>query len=993
MRRAAAAACLAALPSVAADLYPVALHVFGQPRLYSNGWNLVEGRELWSPQGVAADLGSSPPHLYVADTGNHRVLGWREASGFANGASADLVLGQPDRFGAAPNSPSVAQGLNQPSGLAVDRAGNLYVADTANHRVLRYPRPFDAQVPAPDFVIGQPNFNLRDRNQLLPDPSDASLSAPQSVAVTPSGDLLVADTGNNRVLLFSAAALRSPLPSAALRLDQIPNPVALALDPAGRLYVASAITNRVYQFPANLTPGVSPLRILGGNGDTTRRGPGALLRPSGVAFLGDDLFIADTANHRVLRYRGLARSLDPRPSADLVFGQPDFSSGLPNGGSTRLPLPSSTSLAYPAHLAPGPGGGLLVADSGNHRVLLLSVDLREASRILGQDDFTRAGPNRLEGRELSTFHTLLTSLGSLPAVGGLAVDPTSSPPHAYVADTTNHRVLGWRDLRSLREGRSPDLVFGQPDLCTAIANYGAPAAENRPASPSNLNRPSGLALDRDGNLYVADTGNHRVLRFPRPFDETAPGLPRADLVLGHPSGGVTAYLMNQPTGLAIHPSRGDLLVADTLNHRVLYFPAPLRSGMSATRVFGQTSFVEAARGVSSSSLTLPTGVAFDADDYVYIADTGNSRVLVFGPLRDLPSAGSAALATGAAPLGQPDFVTSGGATAPNRLRNPTALAVDPGSGDIWVADTNNHRVLRFPPLAALALNNMTPYPAGGLLGQINFTARNPNLGAPAVGQTSPAGLSFPNALALDPAGNLLAGDANARLLLYYPQAVSVSAATFLPAAPLAPGMLASLFGSGLARETASAASLPLSVTLADTQVLVEDAPVPLLYVSPGQINYQAPSWLEPGSIARVQVIAASTGRVLAGGSFLVAPAAVGVFGVLNADGAPNSPASPAARGSVLQIFATGQGAVRNPPPDGAPAPSSPLAETPVRPLVTIGTSSERDVVPDFSGLAPGFVGLWQINARIPEATVPAPRVPLAIRYGGSAGNVVYIAVR
>ena len=72
--------------------------------------------------------------------------------------------------------------------------------------------------------------------------------------------------------------------------------------------------------------------------------------------------------------------------------------------------------------------------------------------------------------------------------------------------------------------------------------------------------------------------------------------------------------------------------------------------------------------------------------------------------------------------------------------------------------------------------------------------------------------------------------------------------------------------------------------------------------------------------------------------------------------------------------------------------ASPLAETPSRPLVTIGTSSERDVAPEFSGLAPGFAGLWQINARVPAPTVPAPRVPLVVRYAGSASNVVFIAV-
>ena len=876
--------CLAGV-AAAAELHPVALRVLGQIRPFANGWNLVEGRELSSPQGIAV----ASPWLFVADTLNHRVLGWRDASNFTNGAMADLVIGQPDRFSTAPHS------LRRPAGLAVDRAGNLWVADSGNDRVLRYPAPYQAS----DTVIDQPK-----------------LLNPLALAINARGDLIVADTGNNRVLVLTAGVLSATI--------EVSNPTALALDAAGRLYVASAISNRVYQFSANL----APLRILGGNGDSTPRGPATLLRPSGLAFLGDDLFVADAGNHRLLRFTGFVRALEPRPAADAVFG-------------SGTPLASSVSLSSPAQLATGPNQELFIADSGNNRVLALPARFQEASRVLGQDGFVQSAANLLEGREIST-------------AGGVAVDS-----HAYVADTANHRILGWRDLRSLREGARADLVLGQPNLFTGAAGY--------------LSRPSGLALDSFGNLYVADTGHNRILRFPRPFDTPTS---TADLIL--------AYPFNQPTGIAIHAERGDLLVADTANNRVLYFPAPLAPGMTPTRVFGQTS-------VPSASLTQPTGVAFDAADNIYVADTGNSRVLAFGALSDLPATGAAALATGAAPLGQPDFVTTVGGTAANRLRNPTALWLDWPTGDLWVADTGNHRVLRFPPLATLTINGGAAYASGGLFGQVSFSARTPNLGAPSAGQTSTAGLNFPNALTLDAAGNLLVGDANARILLYYPQAIAVSAATFLAGVPLAPGMLASLFGSELAAETTTASSLPLPTTLGGVEVLVDDAPTPLLYISPRQINYQMPSTVEPGVVSRVQVVRAS--RVVAGGTLLAAPSAVGVFVVVNQDGTLNSPSNPAARGAVVQIYATGQGAVRNTPPDGAPAPSSPLAETPTRPLVTIGTSSERDVVPEFSGLAPGFVGVWQINARVPAATVPSPRVPVVVRYSGSAGNVVYIAVR
>ena len=996
----------------AADLNPVALRIVGQVKNSANGLNLVEGRELNAPQGLAIDLSSVPAHLYVADTLNNRILAWRDADSFSSGAMADLVIGQPDFFSSGPNSPDPSLGLWQPSGVAVDGAGNLFIADTNNHRVLRYPRPFAQNIRAPDLAIGQASLSAHDRNRGLPAPNELSLASPVAVAVDAQGSLAVSDSLNHRVLLFMAGSLASNGPPASVVLGQdnfvnaapggglagISQPGGLAFDAAGRLYVADVSANRVLAFPSSPSSGASASLVMGGNADGAPKSGRTLLRPWGITVSGDNLFVADAGNHRLLRFSKVSQWITAAPPADFVLGQPDFSSALPNGNSPALPLASAQSLSSPVQAAFGPNQKLFVADSGNNRVLAIPQSggaYGVAARVLGQDTFNQTAPNLVEGRELSTSNLLAASGGTLLAAGGIAVDSSTKPSHAYVADTINNRVLAWRDAGALREGARADLVIGQPGFQTTLANYGAASTGDRPASPSNLNHPSGLALDGAGNLFVADTGNNRVLRFPRPFEQATLA---ADLVIGQPGlagspvEGVTAFLLNHPAGIAVHRARGDLLVADTLNNRVLYFPAPLSPGMAATQVFGQSSFTESAGGLSSAALSFPTGVAFDSRDNVYIADTANSRVLVFGPLRQLPAAGAAALASGLAPIGQPDFVTAPGGTANNRLRNPTSLSVDWSSGDIWVADTGNHRVLRFPPLSVLATNGGSAYATGGLFGQLSFTGRTINLGAAIAGQTSPAGLNFPNALALDALGNLLVGDANARVVLYFPPAVAVSAATYLAGAPLAPGMLVSLFGSQFGSDTAQA-ELPLPQGLAGIQVRVNGAPAPLLYASPGQINFQMPWSAVPGSTARVEVVRSDSGQSVAGGSAPVAPAAAGIFAVLNEDSSPNSAQNPAARGSMIQVFATGQGAVTEPPPDGVPAVASPLAVTPASPLVTIGTSSARDEAADFSGLAPGFVGLWQINARVPPDTAPGVRTPVLVRYAGSASNVVYISVK
>src|ERR1041385_109004 len=100
--------------------------------------NLIEGRELFGPTGVALDTRATPPIIYVADTNNNRVLGWKNATSFANGKAADLVIGQKDGYSTSPNGPGLSSftlGFNSPQGVAVLN-GDLYVSDTGNNRVL-----------------------------------------------------------------------------------------------------------------------------------------------------------------------------------------------------------------------------------------------------------------------------------------------------------------------------------------------------------------------------------------------------------------------------------------------------------------------------------------------------------------------------------------------------------------------------------------------------------------------------------------------------------------------------------------------------------------------------------------------------------------------------------------------------------------------------------------------------------------------------------------
>src|SRR5208283_4869108 len=123
--------------------------VLGQLGFMTSAVNMMNAEELNLPGAVAIDTSATPNRVYVADQNNNRVLGWRDAASFTNGAPADLVIGQPD-FTSAPPSTAIscttasANSLCDPAGVAVDGAGNLYVADHLNSRVLEYTNPFMA---------------------------------------------------------------------------------------------------------------------------------------------------------------------------------------------------------------------------------------------------------------------------------------------------------------------------------------------------------------------------------------------------------------------------------------------------------------------------------------------------------------------------------------------------------------------------------------------------------------------------------------------------------------------------------------------------------------------------------------------------------------------------------------------------------------------------------------------------------------------------------
>jgi uncharacterized protein (TIGR03437 family) len=1028
-------------------LNPVPSRSIGSPALNisSANPNLVEGREFYYPQGVALDTSVSPPILYVSDTDNNRVLAWKNANSFQSGQFADLAIGQPDLLttftgGPVPGLPTTySTGLYRPTGIAVYK-GDLYVADSGNNRVLRYPNPFNQvtrqqnpeQFPVPDLWIGQATVNTRLANyngQATPNAqgiylTNGSAVLQSSIAFDSSGNLWMTDAGNLRVLRFNVTdvanggggltanlelgqndfiSLQTPLSSSNSTAQYIANqfflPDALAFDSSGNLFVTDSNgISRVMVFTPPFTTGMSASRLMGifpatFTPPTAQTDLWALLdkttfyNPGGVFFLGGATTTAvgvlDSGESRIMIFPPYANwpTDGTPPQATSIYGQS-------NNCAARQPAyPAYAACRYPNNGLPrpaantlwGPGGAfatstdLFVVDTYNNRVVDLPISgntLGPANRWLGQDRSDTNSINLIEGREFQFLNTVGTSNYFDSAI---AIDSSTSTPHLYVSDPGNNRVLGFKDLRNLKPGAKADIVLGQPDMQTALINY--PANDSTKPNSSGLNRPIGLLVDSQGNLYVADSLNGRVLRFPAPFAYTGGAPEPADLVLGQQNFtsqifDATSSTMLAPYGLAFSGVNG-LVVSDQGDNRVLYIPmtngtfnAGNDNGKAATIVFGQQTFNGKAAGASTTGMNSPHGVSCDSSGFVYVADSGNNRILIFNDPHNptTPTTGDAASIS----------ITSG-------LSSPQGVFVSLLTGEIWVANTGAGTAVRYANYNSVALGN-------GVISTIQ--------------EVSSGYVLPPLAVALDQYGDLYVADGANRVAFYYPGLTPMNGANFLTGRALAPGVVATLktctncAGTQFGTTTTSFTAYPMPTVLANTEVLFNGTPAPLYFVSPGQVNFFVPNYQADGKTptpstgtADVEVVQVSTGQVLGATLVQMQPVSPGIFeypggqagkthfaAVINQDGTINTATNPAVRGSVISIYATGQGYVPGAPPDGTPvaaALNSPAALTVYLNAADVNSyADEAFQHVQYSGLDE-LVGIWQINVQIPKDVPPS----------------------
>lgn len=521
-----------------------------------------------------------------------------------------------------------------------------------------------------------------------------------------------------------------------------------------------------------------------------------------------------------------------------------------------------------------------------------------------------------------------------------------TPAGLYIVDNGNEQIR-------LVSGGNITLVAGD-----GAAGY---FGDGQAAPHAELNSPSAIALDKSGNLYIADAGNNVIREIAT--DGTISTIAGFVCNQGQTTvcgagyagdgGPATAAQLNNPLGIAVD-NYGNVFISDSGNNVI----RKISNGVITTV---RTAIL----------LQHPSAITLDGSQNLYIADTSNNRVVKFSP------SGTGSVVAGTGVTG---YSGDGGPAIQALLAFPTGVAVD-GVGNIYIADKTN-----------CVIREVTTN------GNITTIAGNGFIGYSGEGAAVDVELNFPSGVAVDTFGDVYVADTgNNRVRLLQPPVAAISTggvvngASF--AAPLSPGEIASIFGTYFGASYAGATNVPLPTALAGVSVTVAGRPAPLFYVSPNQINFQVPWETGVGStnvVVSVNGVAGNTASVavVAAGPGLFTQSS-GAAIVQNSDYSLNQTSNPAQAGSAIIAYLTGSGPVSKSIADGVASPSSTLISATSAVTATIGSQTAQVL---FAGLAPGLVGVFQVNVMVPSG-LAAGSYPLTITVANQASNAAPISVK
>jgi uncharacterized protein (TIGR03437 family) len=503
------------------------------------------GAQLLSPRNVAVDAAGN---FYFSEFEGHRVRKVTPAGIISTVAGTGVAGFSGD------GEPAVNAQLAFPAGLALDRLGALYIADSGNNRVRKILTGGVISTVvggSPSTVLGTPvavavdvseTLYVADLSYVVHSYTAAGawsdvtavgqLIAPHDLAVDLNGDLYIADGVHIRKVVsgqmqtVAGDGYMHAIGDGGLATNALlSQPSAIALNGAGSLYIADTGTQRVRQvLPTGVIQTLVGTGIAGTASDNVAAATATLDSPMGVALdAASDILIADTDNHRIREVGadGLIHNL--------------VGTGVGGLGAEGLP-PAQTQLNGPRAVCTGRGGTMFVVDTGNNRVLEAAPQalVVTAAGNGAAGDSGDGGPARLAQLNQPSA-CALNSAGEL-----------------FIADTLNHSI------RKVDPSGTISTVAG-----TGAAGF---SGDEGPATAAGISAPGGVVVDDNGNIYIADTGNNRIRQVtPDGLIHTIAGQNSAGF--SGDGGPAASAQISAPGGLLLDGA-GDLYFADTGNNRV-----------------------------------------------------------------------------------------------------------------------------------------------------------------------------------------------------------------------------------------------------------------------------------------------------------------------------------------------------------------------------------------------------------------------------------------
>ncbi len=542
----------------------------------SSGTNNATGgsARFYEPEGIAVNSAGSL--IYVGDTWNHGV---RQITSLGAVTTLAGTLGTPGTN----NGAALSAQFNNPQGIAVDSAGNVYVGDTGNQVVRKIAAGGAVTMLAGSFG----NFGTNNGTTTA-----AQFWDPQGVSLDGATNVYVADSFNNTIRKITPAGVVTTLAGApgvsgsadgAVVVARFSHPQGVAADAAGNVYVADSGNGTIRKIVAG--PVVSTLAGSASVGSADGAGTSArFFGPSSTAIdASGNAYVADAGNNTI-RFVTSAGVVSTFAGSAGVAGTNDG-----GGAAARFSGPQGVA-------ANAAGSLLYVADTLNHTIRKITSS-GTVSTFAGS-----AGSNGIADGS--------GALALFNSPQGVAVDSSGT---VYVADTWNHTI------RKITSGGAVTTLAGVPgnygDLDSNMPGYGTNGAR--------FNCPSGIAVDLSGNIYVADTRNHIVRRV------TAAGIVTtlAGLagVWGSADGTNDDARFYLPEGIAVDAA-GNLFVLDSGNHTVRMMSL-VGTNWVVTTVAGSPDVAGSADGSGGSARFFqPGGIGVNNSGAFSIADWGNNTI-------------------------------------------------------------------------------------------------------------------------------------------------------------------------------------------------------------------------------------------------------------------------------------------------------------------------------------------------------------------------------